>query len=366
MRRIRRGRLLPEAVGVAVFLAALTAAFVITTPASASAVLQVTPATGLTAGQVVSVNGSGFDTSSEGGILECNNDASQPTVSVLGNDIPVSCTSPLSNLTSTDSSGNLSASFTVKTGVVGPPGTGTDSSGGSAATDAASYPCPPTQAQMNAGVSCVISFGDLGGTKASMPITFETQTSPTSTTTTTAAPATTATTVPLPGFLTVVAGQATMIQGAGFTPGESVTIDIYSTPIKLGVFVANGQGIASGFVTIPLNTVVGYHTLTMTGGTSGHVDNIPAWIIMGNVVTASSATAAPAPATSSTAAPSSGTPSTSAASLAYTGAGHGVWLTLLGGIILLDLGYLLMTTFRRPRAFARGFARSIRQTFRSD
>ncbi len=365
MRRIRRGRLLPEAVGVAVLLAALAAAFVITTPASASAVLQVTPATGLTAGQVVSVNGSGFDTSSEGGILECNNDASQPTMSVLGNDIPVSCTSPLSNLTSTNSSGNLSASFTVKTGVVGPPGTGTDSSGGSATTDAASYPCPPTQAQMNAGVSCVISFGDLGGAKASLPITFENQASPTSTTTTTAAAATTATTVPLPGFLTVVAGQATMIQGAGFSPGEAVTVDIYSTPIKLGSFLASGQGIASGFVTIPLNTVVGYHTLTMTGSTSGHVDSIPAWIIMGTVVTSSSSPATSVQAVASTAAPSAGTPNMNAASLAYTGAGHGVWLTLVGAVILLDLGYLLMTTFRRPRAFARALARSIRRPFPS-
>ena len=53
--------------------------------------------------------------------------------------------------------------FTVKEGVVGPPATGTDSSGGNAATDAAKYPCPPTQTQINEGVSCTIGYGTQDG-----------------------------------------------------------------------------------------------------------------------------------------------------------------------------------------------------------
>ena len=95
------------------------------------------------------------------------------TITVLGNSIPVSCTNPLSNLHSTDASGNLpAAAFSVSTGVTGPPGTGTDSSGGSAATDAVNYPCPPTPTQVSAGDSCVISFGDQSGAQAHTTLVF--------------------------------------------------------------------------------------------------------------------------------------------------------------------------------------------------
>ena len=60
----------------------------------------------------------------------------------------------------------------MTTGTVGPPTTGTDSSGGNAATDAAKYPCPPTPAQQAAGASCFIAFGDLAGDQATTPISF--------------------------------------------------------------------------------------------------------------------------------------------------------------------------------------------------
>jgi hypothetical protein len=35
--------------------------------------------------------------------------------------------------------------------------------------------------------------------------------------------------------------------------------------------------------------------------------------------------------------------------LAFTGAGPGVWLMAIAGLILLDIGFLLMTTYYRPR-----------------
>ena len=62
--------------------------------------------------------------------------------------------------------------FTVTTGTVGPPGTGTDSTGGDAATDAAKYPCPPTTAQQAAGDSCLITFGDPSGNIGTQNISF--------------------------------------------------------------------------------------------------------------------------------------------------------------------------------------------------
>ena len=150
-----------------------TGVLVLAAEAGASGTLQVTPSTSLTNGQSVAVSGSGFTASATGAVIECNNDPGQPTITVLGNAVPVSCSNPLLHIKSTDTSGNLASfSFTVVTGTVGPPGTGTDSGGGSAATDAASYPCPPTAAQVTAGDSCVIAFGDTSGDKGTSDISF--------------------------------------------------------------------------------------------------------------------------------------------------------------------------------------------------
>ena len=378
MRRRRRPTRAPVVLAV-LLLAALGATFLASTAASASPALAVAPSSGLTNGQSVVVSGSGFAANSTGAVIECNNASLQPTVTVLGNAVPVSCTNPLSGIKTTSSGGDLgSSSFTVATGVVGPPGAGTDTGGNSAATDAANFPCPPTAAQITAGDSCVIAFGDQAGDQVTFPISFSTSSITTtsttgtsstttttgSTTTTTAAPATTTTTttttasatsgtVPgqLPGFLTVVAGQSTMIQGRGFKPGETVTAAIHSTAIQVGTFTANAIGVASGTIMIPFGTVVGYHEIYLTGATSGHIVIIPAWIITGEPATLASSTSNPAASGGSTSGGSTteGAPTSSRGSLAYTGAGRGVWVTLAGGLLLLDLGYLLVTMFLRPR-----------------
>ena len=381
MRRFSRANRLSLALAV-LLVTALAAGLALSGPASASAALNVAPNSGLTSGQSVTVSGSGYDASSTGAVLECNNAPGQPTISVLGNSIPVSCTNPLNGLHTTDASGNLNTTFTIVSGVTGPPGSGTDSGGGDAATDAAAYPCPPTPAQITAGVSCTIAFGDQGGAQATALISFAggttttaatttttAQSTTTTTTTTTTAPTTTTTTAQLPGFLTVVAGQPTMIQGAGFKVGESVSADIHSTSIHLAVFTAGSLGIAIGTVTIPIDTVVGYHEIFLTGGTSGHVDIIRAWIIQGSTqaVTAASTSGTPPASGSPSSSPSTsaGTTTAHTGPLAYTGAGRGLWLTLAGGLLLLNLGYLVMTMFCRPRELARFVRRPAERSLRS-
>jgi len=143
----------------------------------------VTPATCLVGGTSVTVTATGLVPNSLGSILECNNDASQPTVIYDGTAIPVSC-SKVALITTSASGGLLAANeaFTVletsPTFTIGPPAAGTDSTGGSAATDAASYPCPPTAAQVTAGVGCVIAVGDLGGDQVAVPISFNTAVPP--------------------------------------------------------------------------------------------------------------------------------------------------------------------------------------------
>src|SRR5579883_275351 len=107
-----------------------------TSPASAAATLALTNNTNVASGTVVGVSGSGY--TGIGSIIECNNAPGEPTVAVATASVPVGCTNPLLSLI-TFASGAIPSgtTFTVKAGVIGPPATGTDSAGNSAAADAA-------------------------------------------------------------------------------------------------------------------------------------------------------------------------------------------------------------------------------------
>lgn len=196
----------------------------------AAGALVVSPSTGLADGQSVTVSGSGLSASSTGAIVECSTATLQPTVAVLGNKIPVSCTNPLAAIRTTDGSGNLSSSsFTVHTGVVGPPASGTDSVGNPAATDAANFPCPPTASQAAAGATCTVSFGDQAGDQASQAITFassgSTTTGPTTTgPTTTVSPTTTPACSPRPNSVTAAGATLTVDPATCLDSGSSVTV----------------------------------------------------------------------------------------------------------------------------------------------
>lgn len=145
-----------------------------------AAQLTVDPGTCLTGGQVVTITGSGLKPNSQGGLAQCNS-ASQPTVTVAGSQVPVSCTNPLAQAVMTTSTGTLAATFTIITGFTGPPASGTDSVGRSALTDARDYPCPPTASQAAAGASCTLAFGDAGGDQLSANLSFEPHVKPTAT-----------------------------------------------------------------------------------------------------------------------------------------------------------------------------------------
>ena len=139
----------------------------------AAGTLTLSQSTALKNGQVISISGSGFGKNSTGTLVECNNDPSQPNVSIAGNAVPVSCTDPLNKLVTTDANGNLPATnLTIITGTTGPAASGKDSSGNDSAADAANYPCPPTATQIAKGDSCVITFGDASGDNLSVNISF--------------------------------------------------------------------------------------------------------------------------------------------------------------------------------------------------
>jgi collagen type VII alpha len=186
--------------------------------------MTITPSTGLTGGQTVTVNVPGLTPSSIGNILECNNDPSEPTVTLpspVSNSLGVGCSSiSYSLLATVGSNGTLSHTFSIIQGTVGPPcGTktdvittcpATDSATMSPAADAANYPCPPTAAQQAQGVTCVLNYGDEANDSASADIYFQGE----STGTTTTAPSATTTTAPKNVTTTTVKTAAT---GGGTT-----------------------------------------------------------------------------------------------------------------------------------------------------
>jgi hypothetical protein len=163
---------LPTLLAIGVFALTGESASIASTPA-AVAKFNVAPHTNLKRGQVVKVSGSGFVKNSTGAIVECNNTPGQPTIDVLNNEVPVSCTNPLSKLVTTSKTGKLgSTSFTIETGVIGPPANGKDSLGTSAKIAAKEFPCPPTAAQLANGVECIVRFGDASGDDVSQNIYF--------------------------------------------------------------------------------------------------------------------------------------------------------------------------------------------------
>jgi hypothetical protein len=160
-------------------------------PATASSdgmTMTVNPGTCLIGGAVVALSGSGFDPSSVGFALECNDDPSQPsvTMNVLGDNetLPVSCSAlAISHAVATTSAGNIAsgATFAVIAGTTGPPCGApgdlvttcpVDSNGNGAAADAARYPCPPTPTQQAQGISCSLGFSDSAGKQQRVDLSF--------------------------------------------------------------------------------------------------------------------------------------------------------------------------------------------------
>jgi hypothetical protein len=137
------------------------------------ATVTVNPGSCLVGSFSTTITAVGLVDKSVGSFLECNSDPTQPTMNYLGTPTPVSCSKIV--LFTTGADGSIPASsqhFTVIEGTVGPPTAGTDSSGNSATTDAAKYPCPPTPAQVSAGDTCQIHVGDFSGDQVVVPIWF--------------------------------------------------------------------------------------------------------------------------------------------------------------------------------------------------
>jgi Fibronectin type III domain len=82
----------------------------------------------------------------------------------------------------------------------------------------------------------------------------------------------------------------------------------------------------------------------------------------GSGATTTTTTAAAAAATAAQTA-AAAKAATAASTLAFTGAGPDTWYTLLGGLLLLDLGFLILTLYYRPREMVQLVSRGVHKTF---
>jgi hypothetical protein len=111
----------------------------------------------------------------------------------------------------------------------------------------------------------------------------------------------------------------------GFKPHEVVHLTLHSTPVDLGTFTADANGVVTATFTLPAGTVVGTHHLVFEGAQGTH------YVAALTVAAAATTTA-------------------SGSELAYTGAD--VAVPLVGGLVLLGAGAGAMVVGRRRKAEA--------------
>jgi hypothetical protein len=387
---------------------------------SASAVAPVVvltpgPTTGYTNGQAITVSGALFTPKAQLFVTECSLASGQPTISASGESLPVGCSVPVAaGQASGSGSFKKALSFTVDTGVVGPPATGTDTAGHSAATDAASYPCPPTAGGTD---GCGIVVFDSTGVESSEPFVFV-GTSPTSTTTSTTIPcqqAPNTVTIGDGATLTVdpatclTAGEKVSVTGTGFTPGKTgavaecsltagqptVTLQGNDIPVSCSTLtnfletVTPSGGVSASFPVILGTTGPPLAGLTDSAGNPAATDaakyqcpsdvttgagcdiqfgdsatqnvQVPVTFVPNNPGSPSANPSSSPSGGSTTTAQGSTTKSSSgksatkasSSSLAFTGTGPGLRWLGTGGLVLLVLGGLLLALSDEPRSLLR-------------
>jgi LPXTG-motif cell wall-anchored protein len=70
------------------------------------------------------------------------------------------------------------------------------------------------------------------------------------------------------GASSVTAGGSLAVAGSGFGAGEQVTVTLFSDPVRLATFTADGSGAVSGVVAVPVSTPNGVHTVELRGVTT--------------------------------------------------------------------------------------------------
>ena len=115
---------------------------------------------------------------------------------------------------------------------------------------------------------------------------------------------------------------------SGFTPGELVNVQVFSTPQELGTITANSAGAVSQTFTLPAGLPAGLHTVVATGETSGLTASAQFTLTSPSAAPSSATTTAPA-----AVAPSSSLPTTGIN--AALGVAVGAGAIAFGGLLVI-------------------------------
>lgn len=143
----------------------------------------------------------------------------------------------------------------------------------------------------------------------------------------------------------IARGQQAAVSGAGFGPGEQVTVILYSSPVVLASATTGADGTLSTRVTIPADTALGAHEVVAMNATSAVR---PARTLRASIeVTDGGPAVTVTPVTSQVLASSSGGSSGSGA-LPRTGLDP--WPLIVAGLAMVAMGAVLLARFRRRPA----------------
>jgi LPXTG-motif cell wall-anchored protein len=143
----------------------------------------------------------------------------------------------------------------------------------------------------------------------------------------------------------VARGQQATVSGAGFGPGEQVTVILYSSPVVLATATTGADGSLSTVVTIPADTTLGTHEVVAMNAT--WADRTPRTLRATIQVTDGAPVVTATPVTAQVLS-SSATPSTGSGSLPRTGLDP--WPLILAGLAMVAVGSVLLARFRRRPA----------------
>jgi hypothetical protein len=129
------------------------------------------------------------------------------------------------------------------------------------------------------------------------------------------------------------------IDATGFQPGENVTVTLHSDPVLLTTLIADDGGRASGTVTVPLDTAVGAHTITVVGELSGISLEAPITVVAAVETTVSQPSTAEV---TSTAEPVVVTSTSGLANTGVNAAAMTIW-----GVVLLVAGGIAVALARK-------------------
>jgi LPXTG-motif cell wall-anchored protein len=140
----------------------------------------------------------------------------------------------------------------------------------------------------------------------------------------------------------VARGAQAAVSGAGFGPGEQVTVILYSSPVVLASATTGADGSLSTVVTIPADTALGAHEVVAMNATSAVR---PARTLRASIeVTEGGPAVTVTPVTAQVISASATRPSSSGA-LPRTGLDP--WPLILAGLAMVVAGSVLLARFRR-------------------